>query len=412
MTMKSKKLLMLGAGIEQIIAIKIAQGLGIQVIAADGNPRAPGFSIVQKSFALDIRDAGAVTRLAREQEADGIFCHAVEIPHVVAEASRRLGLPGLDPKAAYRATHKLSRYRCLAQNGVPCPRFASASSPSEALKRASDLGYPLVIKPVDNAGSRGVRKVESARDLTAAYHWAVQFSREQVVLLEAFVEGAEISTESVVWDGEIVTTGFADRNYEKKGAYSPYFIEDGHTIPSKLSAAKRREVVAVAERAIRALGIDWGVAKGDIILDAEGPRVLEMAARTSGGRFCSDMVPLATGVQILRPLIQMAVGNEVDIRDLKPRFSRGAAQRFFLPPPGRLLSVSGLDSARGAPGAYDVRLDGQVKPGFVVPPLVHHAARIGHAIASGADRAEAVANAERMVASVRFEIEPQGVAAT
>lgn len=402
----TKTVLILGAGAEQLIAIRIAQEIGLRVVAADGNARAPGLKTADKGVALDIRDVDAVTGLAAAEKVHGIFTHAVEIPHVVAEAAERLNLPGLDPKTALRATHKLERALRFREQGVPFPRFFPAESAPDAARRASELGFPVVIKPVDSAGARGVRKAESAADAEAAYLWATQFSKERVVLVEEFVRGPEISTESVIVDGKIVTTGFADRNYDRKQAYAPYFIEDGHTIPSALPPAQQAEVVAAAERAIRALGLGWGVAKGDIILTDRGPLVFEMAARTSGGRFCADMVPLATGVQILKPLIQMAVGDPVDLRDLEPSAARGAAQRFFLPPPGRLRALSGVDAARRAPGIYDLRLDEHVGPGFTIPPLLHHAARIGHVIASGSDRAEAVMNAERAVALVRFDVEP------
>lgn len=399
-----KTILILGAGSEQLIAIRIAKELGLRVVAADGNARAPGLKTADLGVALDIRDVEAVSGLAAKEKADGIFTHAVEIPHVVAEAARRLGLPGIPPKTARRATHKLERAIRLRECGVPFPRFFPAESPAEAARSAAKLGFPAVVKPVDNAGARGVRKVETSAEAEAAYAWATRFSKERVVLIEEFVEGPEFSTESVIVGGKIVTTGFADRNYDKKEAFSPYFIEDGHTIPSTLSAAEQASVVAVAEQAIRALELDWGVAKGDIILTERGPLVFEMAARTSGGRFCADMVPLATGVQILKPLIQMAVGDTVEPGDLRPRHARGAAQRFLLPPPGRLRSVSGLDAARCAPGVYDVCVDDRVMPGFAIPQLEHHAARVGHIIASGRDRAEAVANAERAVGLVRFDV--------
>lgn len=402
-----KTILLLGAGSEQIVAITLARELGFRVIAADGNPRAPGLALADKGATLDIRDVESIVALAKAEKADGIFTHAVEIPHVVAAAAKRLGLPGLDPKAAHRATHKLERALRLREMGVPFPKFAWAESSEEAARRARDMGFPAVMKPVDNAGARGVRRVDSESEAAEAYAWATQFSKERIVLIEEFVTGPEISTESVILDGRIVTTGFADRNYEKKAAYAPFFIEDGHTIPSSLPADKQAEIIDLVERAIRALGIDWGVAKGDIILTDHGPLVFEMAARTSGGRFCADMVPLATGVQILKPLMQLAVGETVDPRDLEPKFSRGAAQRFFLPPPGRLRAITGIETARGGSGVYDLYLDERVRPGFEVPPLRHHAARIGHVIAGGVDRDEAVANAERAVSSVRFELETQ-----
>lgn len=405
-----RAILLVGAGVEQVSAIQLAQALGLSVVAVDGSPAAPGLVLANEGFCLDIRDVDALAALAKEKEVAGVFSHAVEIPHIVATVCERLGLPGLAPEVAWRATNKLLRYQCFQEYGVPCPLFRVARSVEDAMAQAPSLGYPFVMKPLDCAGARGVRLVHSLDDIKEAFHWTMQFSREQVVLLEEYLEGPEISTESVIVDGRIVTTGFADRNYQKKRIFDPYFIEDGHTIPSCIAQTDRRAVLYVIEQAIRALGINWGVAKGDVILTERGPVVFEMAARTSGGRFCADMVPLATGVQILKPLIQMAVGDPVDQGDLEPTFHRAAAQRFIFPSPGEILSIEGIARARRLPGIYDVVLRPDVRVGGVIKPFTHHGDRIGHVIASGETREEAVARAEEAVRTIQINTaHPVGV---
>lgn len=398
-----KTVLLLGAGKEQIAAIQAARGLGLRVVAADGSLKAPGLALADRGVNIDIRDVEAVYRVAKSEHADGIFCHAVELPQVVAEVTQRLKLPGLDPDVADRATNKLLRYQCFQANQIPCPRFRLACNLEEAFSHAKQLGFPVVMKPIDNAGARGVRKVAGLDEVEAGFRWVLQSSRESMVLIEEFLEGLEISTESIVVDGQIITTGFADRNYDKKQTYAPYFIEDGHTIPTALSAGDHAKVLSVVERAIRALGIDWGVAKGDVILHAEGPKVFEMAARTSGGRFCSDMVPLATGVNILIPLISLALGEKVPLEDFTPRFHRAAAQRFLFPPPGGIVDISGVEEASHLPGVYDVCVSEDIKLGGVVRPLTNHGDRVGHVIASGETRQEAVQRAELAIRTIRIE---------
>lgn len=403
-----KTIFLLGAGVEQVTAIDLAHSAGLRVVAADGNAAAPGLARADVGLHLDIRDEDAVTAAARAHGVNGVMSHAVEIPQVVATVARRLSLPGLDPDVADRTTNKYRRYARLEEAGVPCPKHRIARSAAESVVRAGELAFPLVMKPVDNAGARGVRKVARMEDVDCAYEWAVRHSRQETVLLEEFLEGVEISTESVILDGRIITTGFADRNYERKATFEPFLIEDGHTIPSELPEAARTEVMDVAERAIRALGIDWGVAKGDLILARDGAKVFEMAARTSGGRFCADMVPLATGVQILITLLRMAVGDPVDPVELVPKFRRGAAQRFLFPPAGRIVAVHGVDEVRSMAGVYDVHLSGEVRVGGRVPPLTSHADRMGHVIAGGVDRREAVERAESAVRAIRIEVMTEG----
>ena len=398
-----KRLLLVGAGHEQIAAIRAAQELGLVVIAVDGNPDAPGLPIADRGLCADLRCVEDLTRIGKAERVHGVFSHAVDLPHIVASVAQRLTLPGLDPEVALRATNKWRRYRCLESHGVPCPQFRLAQSLGEALEAAGGIGYPVVVKPLDSAGARGVSKVQDASELESAFQCALQFSREPSVLIEEFLHGPELSTESLIVNGRIMTTGFADRNYAHKERFAPYFIEDGHTIPSNLPLDQQAQALEAVEHAIRALDIHWGVAKGDVILDEAGPKVFEMAPRTSGGRFCADMVPLATGVKILGPLVAMAVGEEVSVDDLVPKFSRGAAQRFLFPEPGEITSVSGVEAVRELPGVYDVVLREDMVVGGNVPPVTNHGDRVGHVIASGDTRDEAVQCAERAIQRLRIE---------
>lgn len=398
-----KRLLLVGAGQEQIAAIKAAYEMDLFVIAVDGNPRAPGLRLAHQGICGDIRNVEYLTQLGKHEHVHGIFSHAVDLPHVVASVAQQLGLPGLAPDVAVRATNKWRRYQCLESHGVPCPKFALVHSIEEAQGVAAEFGYPVVLKPLESAGARGVRKVNTVGELDTAFRCALEFSSEPSVLVEEFLQGWEISTESVIVDGCIVTTGFADRNYISKERFAPYFIEDGHTIPSVLPHDQQARVVKVVEQAIRSLDIHWGVAKGDVILGDSGPVIFEMAPRTSGGRFCADMVPLATGINILPFLISMAVGVEVSEGELSPKFRRGAAQRFIFPDPGEIVGIHGVETARGLPGMYDVMLRNDMTMGRMVSPVTNHSDRIGHVIASGDTREEAVRRAEHAIHTIRIE---------
>ena len=400
---QKKRLLLVGAGQEQIAAIQAAQELGLFVIAVDGNPQAPGLQVADQGCCGDIKNVEFLAQLGTEEHVHGVFSHAVDLPHVVAAVAQQLRLPGLAPDVAIRATNKWQRYVCLESQGVPCPRFGLVHSVEEASRVATDLGYPVVVKPLDSAGARGVCKVNDPGEMADAFQGALLFSHEPSVLVEEFLRGAEVSTESVILESQIVTTGFADRNYVYKERFAPYFIEDGHTIPSVLPHEQQAQVIEVAERAIRALDIHWGVAKGDVILTESGPKIFEMAPRTSGGRFCADMVPLATGVHILPFLISMAVGDNLSLEELYPKFQKGAAQRFLFPEPGQIIGFHGIETTRNLPGIYDVVLRNDLTIGGMVPPVTNHSDRMGHVIASGDTREEAVWRAEHAVESIGVE---------
>lgn len=399
-----KKLLLLGAGIEQKIVIEFAHELGYEVIALDSNPNAPGLKISDISIVGDIRNVEEICKIAQKYSVDGIMTHAIEIPHIVSRVAQKMNLPGLSPNIAEIATNKKMRIECFKKYKIPSPKFIYGSSIEEILEKIKNLVFPLVMKPIDNAGSRGVIKIEKINNISKIYHECTSFSKSKTVLIEEFLSGPQISTESIIINNKIITTGFADRNYDMDEKFSPYFIENGHSIPSMLTSKEKNDVIQVVEDSIKALGINFGVAKGDIILDNGYPKVLEMAARTSGGRFASDMVPLSNGVNILKPLIQMSLGEKVDMDFLKPKFNKAAVQRFFFPPTGKLKSIHGIEKSMTIPGVYDIFINSKIKINDQIHPIKNNPERIGHVITSGDTMEKAISIANNVIKQVKFEI--------
>lgn len=399
-----KRILILGAGLEQSLAIREARKLGYFVIACDENPHAVGFANADISHVIDIQNEQEVTRVARECSIEGVFAHAVEIPHIVANVATELGLPCVPPDAAVRATNKKLRIAHLKNSGIPCANFRPVEAEEQLESAAEELGFPLIIKPVDNAGSRGVSLVFNKAELAGAYAEATRYSRTGDVLLEERLSGPEISTESVIYKDKIYTFAFADRNYAKPEFFSPYFIEDGINFPSILPADIQKAVYDLVEKTIRVLGINFGAAKGDIIIDRGVPKVIEMAARTSGGWFGAGSIPAATGVNMLKPLLQMAVGDEPDLDSLKPTRNLGCAQRYIIPTgSGVVRSITGVEEAQAMPGVVMSTMF-LPKIGSTLRRATNHAERYGQIICTGSTREEAMRRCEDAISKIRIEL--------
>ena len=400
-----KKILIVGAGEEQKIAIELAKRMGLFVIAVDGNPKAVGLRAADVGISVDIKDVDELVRVGRRYQVKGIFCHAVDIPVVIAKAAKALGLPGMDPEVADRATNKLKRISCFTRNGVPCPKFEVARTIKEAEKNAKTLGFPVVIKPIDNAGARGVVKIRNVAQLRSSFKETLSYSKKKTVLTEQYIAGRGISTESVVYGGKIYHTGFGDRNYSRNREFYPYFVEDGHSVPSTLSERDKKRVLKTVERAINALGITWGVAKGDIIINKDNAYVLEMAPRTSGGWFAAGTVPIATGVNIIRPLIKMSLGEPLDEGDVRPRFSKASCQRYVIPTKsGYFLGFSGIAEARRMTGVKMFVLFKKPKRGELIRKSTNHSERYGQLIAEGSNVPDAVRKCERAIRMIRIRL--------
>ena len=369
------------------------------------NPQAVGVGEADDFGHVSTRDADATRDFAlelhRRHPVSGVMTMASESSIAVAAVADALGLPGLDPDVARAATHKGRRQEVFRHAGVPSPRFSLVSSLDQARQACRSIGLPAVVKPVDSAGSRGVRKIMALDELSDAVEEIRSISTTDELVVEEFLTGTEHSIEGVVIDGRIRWTGFSDRNYANKESAAPYFLEDGDTLPTALEDTQVAAVFRAATGAVEALRIDWGPVKGDILVDASGPKILEMAARLSGDYFCDQTVPLHNGIELVPVVMDLSLGRSISIGTLQPRFERGVALRGIWPPTRRIAAVRGIENARRLPGVHFVTLD----PGWhhcTYPVECGPLDRIAAVLAHGPTRQEAVERAEGAVAAVEI----------
>ena len=344
-----KTLLILGAGKEQIAAIAAARAKFIRTVVLDMNPKADGRTLADEFYLVSTRDRDAILNFLAQYKSriDGVMTIASDIPHMVAIAAEALNVRHIPLPVAELCVHKLHMKERLREAGVNIPLFARIASLDELKAFIAKAGFPIVIKPVDNSGARGVQRLTHGMDIAQAFAYSRSFAYGGEVIAEKFVAGLQISTEGLFHEGVFHCTGFADRNYARLDDAVPFMVEDGGDIPTVLNARDKKLVEVEFEKAARALGIDWGPAKGDMIFGDDGkPYVIEIAARLSGGNFCYDKVPWSTGVDIVDILVDMAVGNEVDPARFAPTRDLATSQRYFFPAPGTIRDIKGLAAAK------------------------------------------------------------------
>jgi biotin carboxylase len=394
----------LGAGIMQLPAIRAARELGWRVAVADGNSRAPGAALADRFVAVDLKDraglAAAARRLRAELGLDGVFTAGTDFSASVAYVAAELGLPGIPLETALAASDKLRMRAAFAAASVPSPRFVEARSPEDSALAEAGLGFPLVVKPADNMGARGCRRVGDAAELRAALEDALAFSRSGRAVVEEYVEGPEFSVDALVDGDEIRVRGLADRHI----FFEPYFIELGHTMPSAFPEEVKAEVLRVFRLAVRALGIRRGAAKGDIKYSPSrgGAVVGEIAARLSGGYMSGWTYPYASGIDLTAEALGLCVG-----RGLGPDpEDRGwvSAERAFISIPGEVASVEGVARAERAPYVKNLFLRAERGDRVVFP--CNNVEKCGNAISQAPTRAEAVAAAEGAAASILVRLAP------
>ena len=387
-----RTLLLLGASLDQVYAIRTAKQMGLRTLAVDMNPASPGFKEADDYAVISTRNLPALKHFVdqyqeNKREINGVIVMGSDIPQIVCSLAEHLGTPHIPMEAAELSIHKYKMKCRFRDKGIPIPWFSQLESAGHLKHIAAKRGFPLVIKPVDRSGARGVFYLNGTSNLDQLFTQSKEVSFSGEVMVEEFLKGLQISTESIIYKGQAYTPGFADRNYEMIERFAPYIIENGGWVPSMLSAEERKEVEELVEKAALALGVDNGVVKGDIVFTSEGPKMIEMATRLSGGDFSESLTPLGCGVNIVEAAINLAVGQEPDIDKLYPKFHKGVVNRYFFPPPGHLIRIEGEERAR----RFDWlnKLEFWYEPGDEVPAVKSHADRFGVFIATGDSRREA-----------------------
>ena len=383
---RPKHLLIIGGGVFQVPAIKTAKSMGLKVVVTDYNPEAEGMLLADYPIEVSTRNINLTVNTAKQFHntcpLDGVMTVGTDASQTVAAVANALNLPGIPFEVAERATDKIKMRQVLKEKGVPVPDFRPIWTLEECQEAAQNMSLPLVIKPCDNMGARGVRKIERHDDLIPAFREAKEASISGKLILEEFMEGPELSLDALVFEESIHITGVADRIIER----APYFVEVGHTLPSALPAQHQAKAVKVFKQAIYALGIDIGAAKGDIKITPEGPKIVEIAARLSGGWMSAYTYPLSTGVNLYKAAIQIALGEKPT--DLNPKISLVSAERSLLPPPGKILSIRGVEEARKIKGVKEIIL--MKEAGDMAEEPRSNMGKVGYVITVGKTREEAI----------------------
>ncbi len=397
-----KNVLIVSGGREALPIIETAVRMGLGVVVSDGDENAPGLELGHEAIVASTYDAEETLRLARKvnekMPIHGVLAAAADVPLTVAAVAAGLGLPGPSLETASIASDKFIMKEAFRNTGVRVPWYAMVEDADALEDIIEDRGLPLVIKPVDSRGARGVVRITAGVDPRWAFIEARKNSPRGRVMVEEWVEGLQVSTESVVACGEVATPGLSERNYEYLDRFAPYVIENGGDLPALLSIAEEKAIDRVIGGVARAFGLDDWTIKGDIVMTAEGPVVIEAAPRLSGGYFCTHTIPLSTGVDIVEGAILLALGLRVRAGDFRPRKKRFVSQRFWFAGPGVVRRIDVAPRLGHMPGLEMMSIN--VSEGDNLAPVVSHPGRAGMVITTGATREEASMRAREVITSV------------
>ncbi len=395
-----KTIMILGASILQLPAIEKARDMGFNVVVADMNPEAIGFSVPDiKKEIISTIDTIKILQAARKHQIDGIMTLASDMPmQSVAVVCHEMGLVGISKETALKATNKAFMRDALKENGVPVPlyyRVKGLSAFIDAVKNIRDKGYKCIVKPADNSGSRGVDLLKEDCDLEEAYNYTNQFSRSGEIVVEEYMEGPEVSVETLAINGTVHVIQITD----KLTTGAPYFVEMGHSQPSQLCDEIKDQIGAVAISANKAIGIKNGPSHTEIKVTKDGPKIVELGARLGGDCITTHLVPLSTGVNMVECSILIALG---EIPDLRPKWNRGSAIRYLESEQGIIQAIGGVDEACEVSGIKQVSIVHNV--GDEAKEIRNSVDRVGFVIAQADSAKDAVLACEEAKRLIKVDV--------
>jgi len=250
--MKSKKLLIIGAGLAQVDAIRRARDIGYYLLASDGSKDAPGLKIANEARVIDVKDAKANLAWAKEAKVDGVLSYASDItlPTVLA-VREALGFPGLSRRPMEISLDKAAQRILFKKAGLAQPGFEIVDNPRSFKAAVERFKHSCVAKPVDNAGSRGVTLIFSKNQIEGAFSVAREHSKSGKIIVEAYVEGTELTVEGFSVRGKQHILTISDK-YKPEG---PYRVATQLAYPAALTKKQEKQVIDLMTAAYAAMGL-------------------------------------------------------------------------------------------------------------------------------------------------------------
>ena len=388
-----KRLLVLGAGLWQVEYLRCARRLGVETWATDWSADAIGRDEADHFDPIDLKDREATLDLARRAHVDGVLTAAdIGVP-TAAFVAAELGLSGPGLQLALDATDKGRMRERAKAAGLNCPWFQRVREAADASRFAAAL--PVIVKPIDNCSSRGVRYVDRPASLADAVGVALDHSRSGEALVEEFLTGVEGSVEAFVQNGAATVLGFCDKT--KSPLPDRYDLELRY--PGDYPQDVMRAIEQLVYAIVRGFGVKDAILHVEFLLTAERRLFLvEFAIRGCGSKVITHLLPQLTGVDIVRAIVRQALGFPTPVR---PDRQRHGALHFLMFPPGPVRAVHGVSDALSIPGVIDVCVERA--PGDTIDVVRDGRSRPGHVLVHGNSRDDVQAALRAVRSAIRVE---------
>lgn len=371
-----KKVLIFGVGELQRSIIRRAKLKGLFTIGIDPCADAVCKDEVDAFEIVGGQDFEGTCAVVEKYGVDAIVTAATDKPLVMmARVAEKYGFPFYSVETAQWSTDKYQMKQRFLEGGVPCARGRLIAKVEEA----NDLYYPLIIKPRDNSGSRGVKLCRNKEELQEAMQEALQYSHLDTVLVEEYIEGQEYSIEGLHYEGKSEVIQFT----EKTTTEFPYNVELAHKQPANLTEKQKNDIRELVSRIANCMHFENCPSHTELKINERGIFIIETSPRLGGDYITSTLVPLSTGINMEDQLLSIALGEKVDTQT--GRVEKASGVCFFCLPEGVVKYIDPkMEEMVSWPGVYSFEL--KLKEGDEVHQITSSLNRYGEVIVKGEDR--------------------------
>ena len=371
-----KSVLVFGVGPLQKSIIRRAKLMGLYTVGIDPAENATCRNEADAFEVVGGQDYEGTCEIVERYGVDAIVTAATDKPLVMmARVAQKYNFPFYSVDTAKWSTDKFQMKQRFMEGGVPCAKGRLVKSVEEV----DDFEYPVIVKPRDNSGSRGVKLCHSKEELQMSMTEALGVSRFDSVLVEEFIEGPEYSIESLHYDGKSEIIQFT----EKKTTDFPYNVELGHRQPATLSALQKAKIQDIVVKIAACLQYENCPSHTELKINKRGIFVIETSPRLGGDYITSTLTPLSTGVNLEDQLLCIALGCPPDTKVCHPKAASGVC--FFSLPQGEIIEIDrSIDEVKTWPNICDFEF--KLHVGDMVSPITSSLNRYGHFIVMATDR--------------------------
>ena len=303
-----KKIVIIGANSFQNPLILKAKEMGYETHVFAWQDGSIGERTADYFYPISIVEKDEILEKCREIQPDAVVTIASDLANITVQyVAARLGLPSNSDENILISTNKYAMRQAFMDNGVASPKFAKVSEETDLAEATAQMTYPVIVKPTDRSGSRGITKVNQLDEIPAAVKAAIENSFEKCAIIEEFIDGEEYSCECISYGGKHHVLAVT----KKYTTGYPHFIETGHMEPAPISKELRDKVAAEIPKALDALQIQNGASHSEFKITDEGEvRIIEIGSRMGGDCIGSHLVHLSTGYDFVKMVIQTALGEE------------------------------------------------------------------------------------------------------